>query len=110
MWAHALAQQACIQGVVRWLLPANLLLSGGEGVVSAITDEVLVLGGTFSLVPVSCGPALAWGWMPGIVTVSVAAHPEVDEQMLGTDAAQGRWLTQAHWLLHDKHEALLDSG
>lgn len=74
-----------------------------------IADEVLASGGAFSLVPVSHGPALAWGWMPGIVAASVASHPQVDEQMLGADTVRGMWLTQARRLLHVKHEALLDS-
>ena len=90
------------------MLPANLP-KGGEGVVSAIADEVLASGGAFSLVPVGRGPALAWGWMPGVVTAAAAAHPEVDEQMLGTDETRGRWLDQAQRLLHGEHEALLDS-
>ena len=76
--------------------------------VSAVTDEVLAAGGAFSLVPVSRGPMLAWGWMPGVVAISAATHPEVDVQLLGTDEARGGWLAQAHRLLHDEHEALLD--
>ena len=94
--------------LVRWILPANLP-KGGEGVVSAIADEVLTSGGAFSLVPIGRGPVLAWGWVPGVVAAAAVAHPEVDEQMLGTDETRGRWLDQAQLLLHGEHEALLDS-
>ena len=45
--------------------------------VSAVTDEVLAAGGAFSLVPVNRGPMWAWGWMPGVVAMSAAAHPEL---------------------------------
>ena len=107
LWAHASGRRARIRRVVRWLLPADLP-KGVEGMVSAVTDEVLAAGGAFSLVPVNRGPMWAWGWMPGVVAMSAAAHPELDVQLLGTDETRGVWLAQAHRLLHDEHEALLD--
>ena len=107
LWAHASGRRARIRRVVRWLLPADLP-KGVEGMVSAVTDEVLAAGGAFSLVPVNRGPMWAWGWMPGVVAVSAAAHPELDVQLLGTDETRGVWLAQAHRLLHDEHEDLLD--
>ena len=68
-----------MRGVVRWLLSADLP-GGSKGVVSMIVGDVLASGGSFSLVPISHGPVLAWGWLPGIVAASVTSHPEVDEQ------------------------------